>query len=105
MDVGSVTAAKRAGQGRKQPASVLSGKSVMFEVQGVAIHETTDGEGDAEGGAQLGMGSEDDEASADPRKQASIGNATTEWVVLSDSERMELNELKKFKKQQRQSPA
>ena len=75
MDVGSVKTAQRVGEGRKQPASALSGKSVMFDLQGVVIHETTDGEGDAEGGVQLGRGSEDDEAGTDPRGQASVGNA------------------------------
>ena len=70
LDVGSVKTAQRAGEGRKQPASALSGKSVMFDLQGVVIHETTDGEGDAEGGVQLGRGSEADEAAADQRGKA-----------------------------------
>jgi len=78
VDVGSVKAAKRAGEGRKQPASALSGKTVMFNLQGAANGETADGEGEAEGGVQLGMGSEDDEAAADVRGQASVDNATTE---------------------------
>jgi len=104
-DVRSGKAAKSVCEDHKQPASALSGKSVIFDLQGVAIDETADGEGDAEGGVQLGRGSEDDEAAADPRGKASVGNATTEWVVLSDSERMELKELKKLKKKQRQSPA
>jgi len=74
-DVGSVKAAKTVGEGHKQPASALSGKSVMFDLQGAAIGETADGEGEAERGVQLGRGSEDDEAAADPRGQASVGNA------------------------------
>ena len=69
-DVGSGKAAKSVGEGHKQPASALNGKSVMFDLQGVAIDETADGEGDTEGGVQLGRGSEDDEAAADPRGKA-----------------------------------
>jgi len=64
-----------------------------------------DKDGGAEGGVPLGRGSEDDGEAADQREQASAGNATAEWVVLSDAERIELQELKKLEKKQRNSPS
>jgi len=103
--VPSAKVAKTAVESRKQSSSTLSGKTVTFDPHGVEISENGDGDGDAEGGVQLCRGSENDEAATDPRGQASVGNTSTEWVVLSDSERMELKELKRLKKKQRQSPA
>ena len=58
-----------------------------------------------EGGVQLSRGSEDDKADTDSTEKAIFGNTTTEWVVLSDTERMELKEQKRSKKKQRISPA
>ena len=43
-DVGSVKAAKRAGEDRKQLASALSGKTVTFDLQEAEIGENGDGD-------------------------------------------------------------
>ena len=104
-DVASVKVAKRAGESREQPSSALSGKTVTSDLQRVALVENDDGEGGIEGRVQLGRGSEVDKAAADKRGKAIVGYATTEWVVLSDAERMEMKELKRLKKKQRKSPA
>jgi len=52
FDVGSVKAAKRASEGRKQPQAVstLSGQTATFDPQGVEIVESGDGDGAARGG-------------------------------------------------------
>ena len=50
VDVGSVKAAKRASESRKQPASKLSAQTTTFEPQGVEIGENGDGDGAARGG-------------------------------------------------------
>jgi hypothetical protein len=44
-DAGSVKATKRAGEGRKQPSSVLSGKAVTSDLQRVSLCEHGDGDG------------------------------------------------------------
>jgi len=50
LEVGSVKAAKRASEGRKQPTSTLSGQTVTFDPQGVRIGENGDRDGAARGG-------------------------------------------------------
>jgi len=55
VDVGSVKVAKRASEGRKQPASALSGTTVTFDPQGAEICENGDGDG-APGGVVSGEG-------------------------------------------------
>ena len=55
VDVGSVKVAKRASDGRKQPASALSGITVTFDPQGAEICENGDGDG-ALGGVVAGEG-------------------------------------------------
>ena len=104
-DIGSVQVDKRAGEGCEQSSSALNGTPVTCDLQRVALGEHDDGEGGTEGGVQLGRGSEDDKAAADKRGKAIVGNATTEWVVLSDAERMESKEQKRLKKKQQKSPA
>ena len=55
MDVGSVKTAKRAREGRKQPTSALSEKTVTFDPHGAEMGENGDGDG-AAGGRVAGEG-------------------------------------------------
>ena len=56
MDVRSVKAGKRAGEGRKQPASVLKGKTVTSDLQRVAPSGNDTEEELPEGGFSVGHG-------------------------------------------------
>jgi len=55
-NVGSVKTAKRAGEGRKQPASALSGKTVTSDLQRVAPSGNDTEEELPEGGFSVGHG-------------------------------------------------
>jgi hypothetical protein len=98
-------AVKGIGDSPQQPSTALGGNAVTSDsdFQRAALGENDDKNGGNEGGVPLGRDSEDDEEEAGG--QASTGNVTTDWVVLSDAERMQLKKLKKLRKKQRRSPA
>jgi len=104
-DVASAKVTKSIGEISKQPSSAQSGKIVTFDLQGAVLGENDDGDGGTEGGVPPGRGSENDEKAADQRGQAPAGNATTEWVVLSDTDRIQSKGFEKLKKKQPKSPA
>ena len=65
LDVGSVKATKKAGEGRKQPASVLNGKTVTFDMQTASIVEHDAAEGLVPGGVLGAMDAQQSVATVD----------------------------------------
>jgi len=102
-DVENGKVVKGVGESRQQPSTALGGKTVTFDLQRAELFENDDEKGGNKGEVPLHRDSEDDEEPAGG--QAPTGNVTTDWVVVSDDERLELKELKKLKKKQRRSSA
>jgi len=98
VDVGSVKATKKAGEGRKQPASVLNGKTVTFDMHGSALGENDAAEGLVPGGVLGAMGAEQSAATVDHRGQAPVSSEVAEWVVLTADERKALKKLKQARR-------
>ena len=94
MDVGSVKAANRAGEGRKQPFKKMSGKTATFDMQGAAMSGKDDEDGVVQGVVSVGGGYNDGSDAARQGGQANVRSDTTGWVVLTVDERKELKKLK-----------
>jgi len=100
VDIGSVKATKKAGEGRKQPVSVLNGQTVTFDMQGASLGENDAAEGLVPGGVLGAMGAKQFAATVDHRGQAPVSSEVAEWVVLTDDERKALKKLKQARRKQ-----
>jgi len=94
VDVGSVKAANRAGEGRKQPFKKMSGKTATSDMQGSAISDKDDEDGVVQEGVSVGGGYNDGSDAARQGRQANVRSDTTGWVVVTVDERKELKKSK-----------
>ena len=77
----SVKVAKTAVESGKQPSSMLSGKTVMFDLQGAALVENDNTQGAAHGGVLGFRGGEQSAATVHHGGKAPVSSEAGEWVA------------------------